>query len=72
MVGFNVGPSLVGFGQRAGTRIVGLSAQEYARQSILTPGAYLVPGHRSIMYADYGAVLSTQDVKDLIAYLLTL
>src|SRR5688572_9198576 len=51
-VGFSVGPSLDGIGERAGAQVAGLSAEEYLRQSILEPERYIVSGYRDIMYPD--------------------
>ncbi len=70
--GFSVGPSLAGIADHAAARIAGTTAQDYLRASILEPGAYVVAGYRNIMYPDYAAHLSPQDVEDLIAFLLTL
>jgi len=70
--GFSLGPNLVGIAERAGTRVEGLAAQDYIRQSILNPHAFVVPGYRDIMYPDFGKHLTDQDVNDLIAFLLTL
>jgi hypothetical protein len=69
---FSVGPNLDGIGERAGTRVDGLGAEEYLRQSILEPERYIVSGYRDIMYPDYSAYLMEQNIQDLIAYLLTL
>jgi mono/diheme cytochrome c family protein len=69
---FSVGPNLAGIGERAGTRVDGLTAEEYLHQSILEPGRYIVSGYRDIMYPDYRAHLTEQNIRDLIAYLLTL
>ncbi len=70
--GFSLGPDLVGIAERAGTRVEGLSAEDYIRQSILDPHAYVLSGYRDIMYPDFGKHLSDDDVADLIAYLMTL
>ncbi|MDX1992905.1 MAG: cytochrome c [bacterium] len=70
--GFTIGPNLDGIGERAGTRVDGLTAEEYLHQSILEPGHYIVSGYRDIMYPDYSAHLTEQNIQDLIAYLLTL
>jgi cytochrome c len=69
---FSLGPNLAGLGERAGTRVEGLTAEGYIRQSILEPHQYVVPGYRDIMYPDFGEHLSDSDVSDLIAYLMTL
>ncbi len=70
--GFTIGPNLDGIGERAGMRVDGLTAEEYLRQSMLEPSRYIVPGYRDIMYPDYSTQLTEQNIKDLIAYLLTL
>jgi cytochrome c len=69
---FSVGPNLAGITERAGTRVDGLTAEEYLRQSIIEPNRYVVSGYRNIMYPGYSTHLSEQDTQDLIAYLLTL
>lgn len=58
--GFSVGPNLDGIGERAGTRVDGLTAEEYLHQSILEPERYLVSGYRDIMYPGYSAHLTEQ------------
>jgi hypothetical protein len=70
--GFTIGPNLERIGERAGTQVDGLTEEEYLRQSILEPERYVVSGYRDIMYPDYGAHLTEQNIQDLIAYLLTL
>lgn len=67
-----VAPSFVGLSQRAGTRVAGLSVQEYLRQSILQPSSYVLNGFNDAMYASYADIFTEQDIADLIAYLLTL
>jgi mono/diheme cytochrome c family protein len=69
---FSPGPPLDGYGQKAGTRVKGQSAEAYAFYSILRPARHLVRGYSNVMPADYATKLSAQDVADLIAYLLTL
>lgn len=44
-----VGPDLTGLAVRAGDRVEGLSAEEYVRQSVLDPQAYIVDGYGSQM-----------------------
>lgn len=70
--GFSIGPILQDISTTAATRIEGLTAEEYLRQSILEPESFRVPGARATMFPDYANHLTEQDVSDLIAYLLTL
>ncbi|MFN8531584.1 MAG: c-type cytochrome [Anaerolineae bacterium] len=67
-----VGPSLSGVASRAGSRISGLSAEAYLRQSILTPGAYVVSGFPDAMARNLGDVLDSDQLNQIIAFLLTL
>ena len=66
-----VGPSFQGVGERAGTRIDGLSAEEYLRQSIREPHAFLVPGYEATMPTNYPELLSDEDIENVIAFLLS-
>lgn len=43
------GPTLNGIGERAATRVPGLTAEEYLHQSIRNSAAYLVPGYGNLM-----------------------
>ncbi len=65
------GPALTGMGERAASRVEGLSAEEYLHQSIVEPGAHVVEGFNNIMPATYGEQFSEQELQDLIAYILT-
>jgi nitric oxide reductase subunit C len=48
-------------------------AAGYIRESILQPGAYVVPGFPgNLMPTSFGQQLSAQDLDDLVAYLMTL
>ena len=68
-----VGPSLYGIADTASDRVPGLSAEEYLRQSILDPDAYIVEGFPSgQMLADFGVRLSEDEIENLVTYLLTL
>jgi cytochrome c553 len=65
-------PFTAGTATRAATRVAGMSAEEYIRESILTPNAYVVEGFQEgDMYQTFGEELSEQEIADLIAYLLT-
>jgi len=66
-----VGPTLQGIAARAATRIDGMSAEDYIRQSITDPGAYVVDGFNNQMPDIFGKSMSEQDVNDLVAYLMT-
>jgi mono/diheme cytochrome c family protein len=54
------------------------TAEEYIRESIVEPNAYIVPGAayraadgQSVMPKDFGTTLSRAQIDDLVAYLLT-
>lgn len=66
------GPSLQGFKDVAGKRVEGQSAEEYTFYSILLPSKHVVDGFSNIMYKQYDGKFSTEELGDLIAYLLTL
>lgn len=68
----SVGPNLDGVATRAETRIEGLTAEEYLRQSILDPSIFVVDTFSNVMYPNYANYLSETDVNNLIAFLLTL
>ncbi len=68
-----VGPSLAGIGATAGTRVPGLSAEEYLRASIVTPDAFIVSGYPAgQMLPDLGKTLTGEHIEDLVAFLMTL
>ncbi len=64
-------PSWQGVSGRAGDRVPGLSAEEYLRESILDPGAYVVEGYSDGMPKGFRFLLSEEDVDNLVAFLLT-
>ena len=50
-----------------------MSAEEYLRQSILDPNAYIVEGFEPDMAPpNFAEILSDEQVDDLIAFLMTL
>lgn len=65
-----IGPGLLNVGTRAASRIAGLNAADYIRQSILDPAAYVVEDYLNIMPKTWRDALTDQDVNDLVAYLL--
>lgn len=64
-----IGPGLLNVATRAASRVPGLSAADYIRQSILDPAAYVVEDYLNIMPKTWGDALTDQDVDDLVAYL---
>ncbi len=65
-------PYTKGTATRAATRVPGMSAEEYIRESILNPDAYVVEGfNKGDMYQTWEKELSPQQINDLIAYLVT-
>ncbi|MFV0526682.1 MAG: 4Fe-4S binding protein [Acidimicrobiales bacterium] len=68
-----VGPSLAGVGTQASTRVPGLDAEGYLRQSILLPDQYVVPGWPAgQMLPIYRERLSGEQLDAVVAYLMTL
>ncbi len=71
------GPDLNKLGAEAATRVEGLSAEEYVKQSIVDPGAFIAPEcptGRCInaMPKNYGDQLSEEELDILARYLLSL
>jgi cytochrome c553 len=67
------GQSLSNIGNRAGATVPGQSAEEYLRTAITTPDDFLAGGYQEgIMYRNYAQALTTQQINDLVAYMLTL
>lgn len=66
-----VGPSLAGVANRAGNRVAGLSAEEYIRTSIVHSSDFIVPGFQDVMQKNFGDVLTSDQINDLIAFLMT-
>jgi ferredoxin/coenzyme F420-reducing hydrogenase delta subunit/mono/diheme cytochrome c family protein len=68
-----VGPSLAGVATAAETRVPGLSAEEYLRESIVDPDAHIVEGFQAgAMLPDVADLLSDQQLDNLVAFLMTL
>ncbi|MBI5081727.1 MAG: cytochrome c [Chloroflexi bacterium] len=65
-------PYTKGTAARSATRVPGLSAEDYIKESILKPDAYVVDKYKAgDMYQKWGEDLSAQELADLVAYLLT-
>lgn len=84
-----VGASMAGLPERAGRRVEdphyqgsARTAEEYIRESILTPSVYVAtppagrvfatPAGESLMPPSYGDLLTEQQISDVVAYLMTL
>lgn len=65
------GPTLLGYGESAGSRRSGQSASEFTVNSILQPGTVITSGFSNIMPSNYSQHLSDQDLADLVAYVLS-
>ena len=67
-----VGPPLNEAGLIGRKRVPGMSAEDYLRQSITDPGAYVVPGYPDSMPRGLARDLSPEDLAALVAYLASL
>lgn len=68
-----VGPSLAGIGVEAASRVAGVSAEEYLRESIVEPDAYVVDGYPSgQMLGIYEETLTDEEIDALVSFMLTL
>jgi cytochrome c2 len=63
-----VGPALTGLRDRAAERRPGMDAAAYVRESMRTPGAFIVPGYGSAAMPDLG--LRDDEIDAIVAYLL--
>ncbi|MCA9954804.1 MAG: c-type cytochrome, partial [Anaerolineales bacterium] len=73
--GGKIGPSWDEVGEMAGTRVSGMSGEEYIRQSILDPQAFTVPGFEdqaNTMPADFGEKLTPEEIDLLVNFLTNL
>ncbi len=65
-----VGPSLAGVGERAGSRVDGMDAASYLRQSIVDTDAYVVEGFPDgLMPNDYVTILDDDQIAALVDFL---
>lgn len=67
-----VGPDLAGVATRASQRVPGESAEQYLRESLVNPNAYVVPGFPSPSPMPSYEALGSQQINDVVAFLLTL
>ena len=68
-----IGPPMAHIATASETRVEGMSAEEYLRESIVNPNAYIVVGFaKGTMRQDFGSSLSSEQVDQLIAFLMTL
>ena len=66
------GPAFIGIAEIAASRVEGLTAEEYIRQPILDPEAFLPSGYFStFMPKTYGEILTEEEIEDIIAYILS-
>jgi mono/diheme cytochrome c family protein len=65
-----VGPALSQIATVAATRVDGYSAEEYLRESIANPSAYLVESYDDLMLKTFADSISDSQFEDLIAFLL--
>ena len=75
----NVGPALNNIATVAATRVPGQSAEDYIRESILDPNAFVVPdcptgpcGIPTLMPLDVSGTMEEDEYEQLVQYLLTL
>ena len=64
----HVGPDLTAVAERAGTRVSGLDARGYIRQSLREPGAYRIAGYSALMP---DLRLTDEQIDSLTAFLLS-
>ena len=66
-----IGPELTNVATNAGSRISGMSAEDYIRQSIEDPPAFLAEGFAPIMPPTIRDAMTDEEFEDLVAFLLT-
>lgn len=67
-----IGPSLDGVAKTAATRVKGLDAEAYLRESIEKPSAFVVPKFQPLMPATIRSTMTDQEFSDIVAFLKTL
>ena len=63
---------MAGLATRSAGQVAGLSAEDYIRQSILDPKAFIVEPFDPIMPENLVNVVGEENFDDLIAFLMTL
>ncbi|GAB5491192.1 MAG: hypothetical protein Phog2KO_14070 [Phototrophicaceae bacterium] len=63
-------PSLSDYAERAGTTVAEQDAREYTFYSIVEPAQHIAEGYGNAMPNTYDNTLTSQEIADLIAYLL--
>ncbi|HVO70745.1 MAG TPA: c-type cytochrome [Aggregatilineaceae bacterium] len=66
----SVGPAFTGMAERAASRIQGVSAEGYIRQSILDPSAFVVTGFSDVMTKNFRQQYTDTQINALIAYIM--
>jgi mono/diheme cytochrome c family protein len=69
--GGRLGPDLSHIASVAATRRPGMGPEDYIRESLDSPGAYVVPGFNDVMPRGLGRSLSDFDVESLVRYLMS-
>jgi mono/diheme cytochrome c family protein len=67
----NLAPRFANTHQNAGDRRAPMTAEGYLYESIFYPDAFVVGDYQTVMPAVYGAQLTSQEIGDIIAYLLS-
>lgn len=67
--GGRLGPELTHIGTAAVEREPGMSAEDYIRESIFSPGAYVVPGYNDVMPRGLARTLPPGDLDALVRFL---
>jgi mono/diheme cytochrome c family protein len=64
------GPAFTDMGEKAATRVGGMSAEAYLHESIVDPGAYVVEGFNNIMPKGFGDQYSETELAGMVAYII--
>jgi mono/diheme cytochrome c family protein len=70
--GARIAPDLTHIGTVAATRKPGMRAEDYLRESIVSPSSYVVPGYSDTMPHGLDQGLSPSDLDALVTYLTSL